>query len=46
MTNRIKRLVYERERAVKITEFMTTKAEKLLAARDRNERSLQEKLEI
>ena len=42
---RIKRLVFEENRAKKLTEIANEKAEKLLKARDRHQRQLEEKLE-
>jgi hypothetical protein len=41
---RIKRLVFEEQRAKKLTDIATEKAEKLLKARERHERELYEKL--
>jgi len=41
---RIKRLVFEEQRAKKLTDIATEKAEKLLKARERHERELHEKL--
>lgn len=40
---RIKRLVFEENRAKKLTDIATEKAEKLLKARDRHQRELEEK---
>lgn len=42
---RIKRLVFEENRAKKLTEIANEKAEKLLKARDRHQKQLEEKLE-
>lgn len=44
LENRIKRLVYEEQRAKKLTDIATEKAEKLLKARERHEQELHEKL--
>ena len=38
MENRIRRLAFEQERANKLTDIATTKAEKLLEARDRHQK--------
>lgn len=40
---RIKRLVYEEQRAKKLTDIATEKAEKLLKARERHHRELEER---
>ena len=44
LENRIKRLVFEEQRAKKLTEIANEKAEKLLKARDRHQKQLEEKL--
>ena len=44
LENRIKRLVFEEQRAKKLTEIANEKAEKLLKARDRHQRQLEEKI--
>ena len=44
MENRIKRLVFEEQRAKKLTDIANEKAEKLLKARDRHQREMEEKL--
>ena len=41
---RIKRLVFEENRAKKLTEIANEKAEKLLKARDRHQKELEDKL--
>ena len=43
LENRIKRLVYEDERAKKLTQIANEKSEKLLRARERHERELEAK---
>ena len=40
LENRIKRLAFEEQRATKLTDVATAKAQKLLKARDRNEQRL------
>lgn len=45
LESRIKRLVFEENRAKKLTEIANEKAEKLLKARDRHQKQLEEKLE-
>jgi hypothetical protein len=42
--NRIRRLAFEQERAQKLTEIATTKAEKLLEARERHQKKIEEKM--
>lgn len=44
LENRIKRLVFEEQRAKKLTEIANEKAEKLLKARDRHQKQLEEKM--
>ena len=44
LESRIKRLVFEEQRAKKLTDIATEKAEKLLKARDRHQREYEEKL--
>ena len=46
LENRIKRLAYEQQRAQKLTDIATEKAGKLLDARDRHQRQIEEKLKI
>lgn len=46
LENRIKRLAYEQQRAQKLTDIATEKAGKLLDARDRHQRQIEEKLQI
>lgn len=41
---RIRRLVFEEQRAKKLTDIATEKAEKLLKARDRHQRELEDKV--
>lgn len=43
LENRIKRLAFEAARAQKVTDQVTIKAEKLLEARERHQRQLEEK---
>ena len=43
LENRIKRLVYEDERAKKLTQIANEKSEKLLRARERHEREIEAK---
>ena len=43
LESRIKRLVFEEQRAKKLTDIATEKAEKLLKARDRHHRELEER---
>jgi len=43
LENRIKRLVFEEQRAKKLTDIANEKAEKLLKARDRHQKELEEK---
>ena len=42
MENRIKRLVYEEQRAKNLTDIANEKAEKLLKARDRHQKELED----
>ena len=42
--NRIKRLHFEQERAMKLTDIATTKAEKLLQSREVHQKKLQDKM--
>jgi hypothetical protein len=44
LENRIKRLVFEEQRAKKLTDIANEKAEKLLKARDRHQRELEDRL--
>ena len=44
LENRIKRLVFEEQRAKKLTEIANEKAEKLLKARDRHQKDLEAKI--
>jgi len=44
MENRIRRLAFEQERAQKLTEIATSKAENLLQARDRHQKQIEEKM--
>ena len=44
--NRIRRLAFEQERAQKLTEIATTKAEKLLEARERHQKKIEEKMRL
>ena len=44
LENRIKRLVFEEQRAKKLTEIANEKAEKLLKARDRHQKELEHKI--
>ena len=46
LENRIKRLAYEQQRAQKLTDIATEKAGKLLDARDRHQRQLEEKMRL
>ena len=46
LENRIKRLAFEQQRAQKLTDIATEKAGKLLDARDRHQRQLEEKIRI
>ena len=46
LENRIKRLAFEQQRAQKLTEIATEKAGKLLDARDRHQRTLEEKARL
>ena len=46
LENRIKRLAFEASRAQKVTDTVTLKAEKLLEARERHQRELEEKTKI
>lgn len=43
LENRIKRLAFEAARAQKVTDQVTVKAEKLLEARERHQRTIQER---
>ena len=43
LENRIKRLAFEASRAQKVTDTVTLKAEKLLEARERHQREIEEK---
>ena len=45
LENRIKRLVFEEQRAKKLTDIANEKAEKLLKARDRHQKELEDKLQ-
>ena len=44
LENRIKRLAFEQQRAQKLTDIATEKAGKLLDARDRHQRKIEEKI--
>jgi len=44
LENRIKRLVYEEQRAKKLTDIANEKADKLLKARDRHQKQLEDRL--
>ena len=44
LENRIKRLVFEEQRAKKLTDTANEKAEKLLKARDRHAKEIEDKL--
>ena len=44
LENRIKRLVFEENRAKKLTDIANEKAEKLLKARDRHQKELEDKI--
>lgn len=44
LENRIKRLVFEEQRAKKLTDIANEKAEKLLKARDRHQKEMEDKL--
>jgi IS5 family transposase len=44
LENRIKRLVFEEQRAKKLTDIANEKAEKLLKARDRHQQEMEDKL--
>lgn len=46
LENRIKRLAFEQQRAQKLTDIATEKAGKLLDARDRHQRTLEEKARL
>ena len=46
LENRIKRLAFEQQRAQKLTDIATEKAGKLLDARDRHQRQLEEKIRL
>ena len=46
MENRIRRLAFEQERAQKLTEIATSKAENLLQARERHQRHVEEKMRL
>jgi hypothetical protein len=46
LENRIKRLAFEASRAQKVTDTVTLKAEKLLEARERHQREIEEKHRI
>ena len=46
MENRIRRLAFEQERANKLTEIATKKAESLLEARERHQKQLEEKIRM
>lgn len=43
LENRIKRLAFEASRAQKVTDTVTLKAEKLLEARERHQKEIEEK---
>lgn len=43
LENRIKRLAFEASRAQKVTDTVTLKAEKLLEARERHQKTIEEK---
>ena len=45
LENRIKRLVFEEQRANKLTDIANEKAEKLLKARDRHAKQIEERLQ-
>jgi len=42
--NRIRRLAFEQERAQKLTEIATSKAEKLLEARERHQKKIEDQM--
>ena len=44
LENRIKRLVFEEGRAKKLTDIANEKAEKLLKARDRHQKEVEDKM--
>lgn len=44
LENRIKRLVFEEQRAKKLTDIANEKAEKLLKARDRHQKELEDRM--
>ena len=44
LENRIKRLVFEESRAKKLTDIANEKAEKLLKARDRHQKEVEDKI--
>ena len=46
MENRIRRLAFEQERAQKLTDIATNKAEKLLEARERHQKKIEDKLRL
>ena len=46
LENRIRRLAYEQQRAQKLTDIATEKAGKLLDARDRHQKQIEERLRI
>ena len=46
LENRIRRLAYEQQRAQKLTDIATEKAGKLLDARDRHQKQIEERLKL
>ena len=44
LENRIKRLVFEEQRAKKLTDIANEKAEKLLKARDRHQKEMEDRM--
>ena len=46
LENRIRRLAFEQQRAQKLTDIATEKAGKLLDARDRHQKKIEEKLRL
>jgi hypothetical protein len=46
MENRIRRLAFEQERAQKLTDIATNKAEKLLEARERHQKKVEDKMRL
>ena len=46
LENRIRRLAYEQQRAQKLTDIATEKAGKLLDARDRHQKQIEERIRL